>query len=488
MEKLRQFVTSPQEPKGRPFRPLISKPKPNQKIAIVGAGIGGLHMAYLLKKNGYNNVVVLEKENRVGGKIMSLNHRGYPHEMGACYLTPVYDQSVIPLAKELGIADDIVGNPSNLRAIWFDNTNTPTDLRQYALEHIYDLTGVRDPIDAVKTFIDATARYSIIHRKMFGKYKYGLMNKPFPKVLKQLKKPFLTFLKENDLLALVPVMTVGHTMQGYGHLDTVSSIYGMIWNTPEFLYAVAVSVATGVTGVTSMFRHGFMQITDKLAEHADVRLNVNINKIERNGKGVRIYFNKGKSVLFDYLIWSADAREALKVIKDVTPQEEAFRRLTNTWFTTTLFDSTEHCKTPKPIDVWLSNVFQKRESSVWSRRISKYSLDGGNCTTPADTSTDLSSVSYQMSSQMSATARILLGKRFQNHFDGFGAKNIEVIKRQTWNYFPRFSVNDMANGMLWKVADRQGARKTWFTGVSVVFESTKNIIEYNQLMMKRMQM
>jgi len=93
-----------------------------------------------------------------------------------------------------------------------------------------------------------------------------------------------------------------------------------------------------------------------------------------------------------------------------------------------------------------------------------------------------------MSSRLSSLGRVLVQYKFQNHFYGFGAKNIDVIKRQTWNYFPRFSVNDMANGMLWKVADRQGARKTWFTGVSVVFESTKNIIEYNQLMIERMQM
>ncbi len=35
---------------------------------MVGAGPSGINMAYKLKKNGYNNVVVYEKSNRVGGK------------------------------------------------------------------------------------------------------------------------------------------------------------------------------------------------------------------------------------------------------------------------------------------------------------------------------------------------------------------------------------------------------------------------------------
>lgn len=38
------------------------------KIGIVGAGPAGLHMAYLLKKNGFTNVEVLEQANRHGGK------------------------------------------------------------------------------------------------------------------------------------------------------------------------------------------------------------------------------------------------------------------------------------------------------------------------------------------------------------------------------------------------------------------------------------
>ena len=36
------------------------------RIAIVGAGPSGLHMAYLLREAGFTNVVVLEKTGRLG--------------------------------------------------------------------------------------------------------------------------------------------------------------------------------------------------------------------------------------------------------------------------------------------------------------------------------------------------------------------------------------------------------------------------------------
>ncbi len=49
--------------------PLFSGPNStSSRIAVVGAGPSGINMAYKLKKNGYNNVVVYEKSNRVGGK------------------------------------------------------------------------------------------------------------------------------------------------------------------------------------------------------------------------------------------------------------------------------------------------------------------------------------------------------------------------------------------------------------------------------------
>jgi len=40
----------------------------DSKIAIIGAGAGGAHMAYLLKKKGYENITIFEKEDYVGGK------------------------------------------------------------------------------------------------------------------------------------------------------------------------------------------------------------------------------------------------------------------------------------------------------------------------------------------------------------------------------------------------------------------------------------
>lgn len=49
----------------------------NSSIAIIGGDFTGIYMAHLLKEKGFKNIVVYEKEERLGGKqTMPFNHRG----------------------------------------------------------------------------------------------------------------------------------------------------------------------------------------------------------------------------------------------------------------------------------------------------------------------------------------------------------------------------------------------------------------------------
>jgi monoamine oxidase len=66
----------------------------NQKISktnlkdviIIGAGAAGLYAGYLLKAQGFD-VQILEANNRVGGRIKSLeDFTDFPVELGAMYL------------------------------------------------------------------------------------------------------------------------------------------------------------------------------------------------------------------------------------------------------------------------------------------------------------------------------------------------------------------------------------------------------------------
>jgi predicted NAD/FAD-binding protein len=65
---------------GSPFHPIPGPKCKTSKIGIVGAGVAGIHLAYMLSKQGFSNIIVLEKSDRFGGKLedVELRHMGQP--------------------------------------------------------------------------------------------------------------------------------------------------------------------------------------------------------------------------------------------------------------------------------------------------------------------------------------------------------------------------------------------------------------------------
>ena len=53
------------------------------RIAIIGGGPAGLSAAMYLEKKGYENYVIYEKQDHVGGKCHSPYCNGKRYEMGA---------------------------------------------------------------------------------------------------------------------------------------------------------------------------------------------------------------------------------------------------------------------------------------------------------------------------------------------------------------------------------------------------------------------
>ncbi len=72
------------------------------QITIMGAGLSGLAIAYLLKKSGFP-AVILEARNRPGGRIRTVRHDGMaPVELGATWFGNQHNH-LIDLMQELGV-------------------------------------------------------------------------------------------------------------------------------------------------------------------------------------------------------------------------------------------------------------------------------------------------------------------------------------------------------------------------------------------------
>lgn len=150
----------------------------NEKIAIVGAGPGGIHMALLLKEKGFTNVQILEKTNQIGGKSSSIERRGAVHELGTVYLSK--DYQMIKELSEKYVPGDITPFPS--ASVWLDNMTVPIGFKQYVGGFLMKTTGLRNPKLIMLEIMKSLSKYQMLHKQIFGEYSGEIMPEPTKEV------------------------------------------------------------------------------------------------------------------------------------------------------------------------------------------------------------------------------------------------------------------------------------------------------------------
>lgn len=77
--------------------------KKNPKIIVIGAGASGIAAATKLYENGFNNLIVLEAENRIGGRLHTIPFASNVVDMGAQWCHGEKDNVVFELANKLNV-------------------------------------------------------------------------------------------------------------------------------------------------------------------------------------------------------------------------------------------------------------------------------------------------------------------------------------------------------------------------------------------------
>lgn len=62
------------------------KPCAKAQVVVVGAGLAGLAAAQRLRESGIEDVVILEAQERIGGRVHTIDHSDYVLEMVSCSL------------------------------------------------------------------------------------------------------------------------------------------------------------------------------------------------------------------------------------------------------------------------------------------------------------------------------------------------------------------------------------------------------------------
>ncbi|NNV56604.1 flavin monoamine oxidase family protein [Limnovirga soli] len=138
----------------------VPQPASQPSIAIIGAGIAGLHAAYILKKAGYKSYVY-EGSPRVGGRIMSVNNmmgEGLWTEMGGEFIDSTHTE-MINLASHfnLPLLDRMAPSEEGLAefAYYFNGTHYQLPdvleaLRPYTVQIQKDINSLSEEISFKK--------------------------------------------------------------------------------------------------------------------------------------------------------------------------------------------------------------------------------------------------------------------------------------------------------------------------------------------------
>ena len=363
-----------------------------------------------------------------------------------------------------------------------------------------EMTGSTSPAFNFGVFIDAVIRYSQLHYSLFGKYEGELMLQPSEEVLKQISGTFKDFLEENNLSPLIPLFQRTQTSQGYGYLDEIGTLYGLLWNTPKFL----ISYGLNALGVKKdpyqvyMLKDGFENIWNTVAskENFDIRYNTNIRNIDRNGNNVILQYSESGSRTgseeCDFLIWTPPMPEFINRHSSPSEEEiELFSTLSSHVFVATLIKEMDVIRN-RPITYYHENLDGKVDGEVTADLNFEDELN--YCEAGCESTIDdyikergLERIMSVVQLQREATSEVDSNEILKNHYqDNFGASNIEVLNTKTWDYFYKWTPDELGEGIHWKVFNIQGMHKTWYAGASVCFESVKSVMEYNELLLRQM--
>ncbi|MFI5347500.1 MAG: FAD-dependent oxidoreductase [Elusimicrobiota bacterium] len=259
------------------------------RVAVIGAGPSGLSAARELKRLGYANVVVFEKENEAGGKSHTVDIAGRPHDLGATMGVKGKYAEIERLAAEQGQAT--IPFPKQV---------------QYDLERGGPAKKA-SPFEVLKLALQ-TVRYLIHHARAAGPGDRGLEVPPA-----ELADSWSVVMKRLGLDVFGDRMKTYLTGYGYGGPDT-PAVFG-----ERMLDARAIVGAA--TAKPIMWENGTQPIWKGVARGLDVRVNASIESIARGENGVDLFLGNGAAPeRFDKVIVAVDPKAAL-VMLDATAEE-----------------------------------------------------------------------------------------------------------------------------------------------------------------------
>lgn len=453
----------------------------SKRICIVGGGPAGTSMAMYLEKKGYENYVIYEKSDHVGGKAFSplmkvKNNKGEWEdrtiEMGAVMGCATY--FAVEECEKFGGTTHI-GGPEMGR-IFMNTDGTPLKSSKIALlKKFLKLKKLTKLLNKKYKGYDVNGHRGVAQ----GRYE-GPCPSPEMKLahiegvnenLKDLSMPFSEFLKKNHCEDAEMVWKGPFTSFGYGYFDEIPAAYVLkyldAFTVRQFLKAGL--LWTWKTGTQSIWEG-----VNKHLKHPAV-LNTAVTAVERKDGKVYVTLNNGEKVEeFDYIIICTPLEMFMEYGDATDEEKELFSKIVHKEYFTMAVRTKEEL-TPPTSYYFFSNmtpetrghlmVFYHRWPDAGAQPVVTFTLRNHE---------GCEDVPFEIAKETTLA-------------DMAKAKlPVEKTERiDDWYYFPHVSSKDYADGWYDKVEALQGKRNCFFAGEVMSFGDMEETVEYSRDLVRR---
>lgn len=438
---------------------------PNPAICIIGSGAAGLSAAYFLKARGYKNVVVLEKENRVGGKCLSTTVDGKSFDLGANYITSSYT-NVMELAAKFGASMYTEGK---LNAYDF-KTKKISSLFRAVLK---DLSLLKMVWLGLKYIFKRWQLNSVIS-----------VDRPGFKDISRypdLCQPFGKWLAANGLTELAVLFRIPVSLMGYGQLNEIPAAYALTYMTNStFLDLALAAVNPNLRGFPKRFTEGYQRLWERISWQIEVRTGAEVTRVTRSGR-IHIEYTmleeimgnltKSKRMMeCDYLIIATPLyyEPIAQFLIDMSEEEKAlFKKVSYDPFIVTTYI------TPG-LRAFTAATFMLPEPPMYKPVV----------ITRQFADNDLVSIytRTKYGEPVDKDKILLSNKEFI-----LAACGVDLGDYHTYSefpYFPHVDASEMANKFYDRFEAMQGKKNTYYTGGLMNFELVETIVNYTKHLVK----
>lgn len=405
-----------------------------QRIGIIGAGVSGLTAAHHLRHAGYQDVTVLEQEQRAGGKCCSVAVDSRIYELGAVLAHQDYTETLAMMAA----------------------TGTePGPLRETGF---YTLDG--RPADPYPSYrLPSTLWQLLAHYLWARELRFREVNHPGLSGLPpELARPFSEFAQQHGLAEVQKALSPWFTGFGYGWFDEVPTAYVLKY------FDVPMIEAYYFAGRRFAWPDGAQAVWSRLAGQLDVRTGTTVERVTRSDT-VRVETDDRERE-FDTLIITSPLDQALQFLDARPAEHRLFSMIRHYDYRVLLCRISD---LPSGIGGLPENFFAKRYGHplLWYRP------------RPDD---PLCSV-YVLADGLMSDAEV--ERICAADFEGMGARLEEVVQARRWHYFPHVGSDAMAGGFYDDLENLQGSNHTYYAGEIMTFATIEHCARYSRHLVER---